>query len=136
MRAVLSDEDRKSLVKYRVERAKATLKEVDYLMAGQFYNAAISRLYYACYYMAVALLVANNLEVQSHAGVKSMLSLHFVKTNLLDSQIAKTFFNLFDLRHNNDYEDYSFCDRQTLERIRPNADEFIQSLEDLLKAFR
>ena len=132
MKTVLSDSDRRALVAYRIQRAKETLREVDYLIEGDFYNAAVSRLYYACYYMAVALLVAHKLETQTHAGVKNMLSLHFVKKGLLDTEIAKIFFRLFDLRHNNDYEDYCFCDCQTLSRIRPQADIFINAIEALL----
>ena len=97
MKASLSSEDREALVRYRVERSKETLREVDYLVKGGFYSAAVNRLYYACYYMAVALLVANNLETMSHAGVKIMLSKHFVKTGLLDKETSKTFLNFLIL---------------------------------------
>ena len=133
MKIKLDDKSRADLVAYRIQRAHETLCEVDYLLQGGFYNAAVSRLYYACYYIVVALLVANKLETQTHAGVKTVFSLHFVKTRLIDAKVAKTFFKLFDLRHNNDYEDYCFCDRETLEKIRPIAGNFIDTVEALIK---
>lgn len=133
MKKQLDDASRESLVAYRIERAHETLREVDYLVAGEFYNAAVSRLYYACYYVVVALLVANNLETQTHAGVKNMFSLKFVKPRLIDIGLAKVFYRLFDLRHNNDYEDYCFCERQTLEKIRPVAGQFINTVEEMIK---
>lgn len=128
----LDDSSRDALVLYRMERAHETLREVDYLLKGEFFNAAVSRLYYACYYIVVALLVANGLETQTHSGVKTVFSLHFVRPRLIDKDLAKVFFKLFDLRHNNDYEDYCFCDRQTLEKIRPVAGQFIDAIEALI----
>lgn len=133
MKTELDDKSRKDLVAYRLQRCRETLQEVDYLIEGKFYNAAVSRLYYACYYATVALLVSNHIETQTHAGVKSLFSLHFVKTNLFDRNLAKTFFQLFDLRHNNDYEDYCFCSKDTIEEIRPLAGQFIAEVENLIK---
>ena len=132
MREKLDDSSRADLVVYRINRAHETLREVDYLLTGEFYNAAASRLYYACYYMVVALLVANKLETRTHAGVKTIFSQNFVRSRLIDNELAKTFFKLFDLRHNNDYEDYCFCDRQTLEKFRPLAGRFIDAVEALI----
>lgn len=61
-----------------------------------------------------------------------MFSQNFVKPGLIDLDLAKVFYKLFDLRHNNDYEDYCFCERQTLEKIRPLAGEFISTVEAML----
>ena len=62
-----------------------------------------------------------------------MLSKHFVKTNKLDSQYAKTFFELFDLRHANDYDDFHVCDKETIEVFIPLAKEFISAVEGIIK---
>lgn len=133
MRPQLDDSKRRDLVNYRLSRSHNALEEVEYLVKGDYFSSAISRLYYSCYYAAVALLVANKLETQTHAGVKSMLSKHFVKTNKLDSQYAKTFFELFDLRHANDYDDFHVCDKETIEVFIPLAKEFISAVEGIIK---
>lgn len=132
MTSELNDSSRKSLIAYRLERSRKTLEEVDYLIDGEFFSAAISRLYYACYYAVVALLVANKIETQTHSGIKTVFSLNFVRTNYIDKSLAKTFFQLFDLRHNNDYEDFCLCDRDTIEELRPLAGKFINAIERLL----
>lgn len=132
MNNVFDDKSRSDLVAYRLQRCKETLREVDYLIDGEFYNAAVSRLYYACYYAVVALLVDNHIETQTHAGVKAAFSLNFVKNNKFDKDLAKTFFQLFDLRHSNDYEDYCFCDKDTIEDIRPAAGIFVAEIEALI----
>lgn len=55
MKEKLDSESRAAIVNYRLERAYETLKEADYNTAGGYYNAAVNRLYYACYYAASAL---------------------------------------------------------------------------------
>lgn len=132
MKPQLDDTARSNLVTYRLSRSHSALDEVEYLAKGEFYSSAVSRLYYACYYAAVALLVANKLETQTHAGVKSLLSQHFVKTSKLESRLAKTFFELFDLRHANDYDDFHVCDKETIEVMFPLAKEFIAAVENII----
>ena len=77
--------------------------------------------------------MANGIETQTHAGIKTMLSYHFVRTNRLDKQYAKTFFELFDLRHSNDYNDFTLCDRETVETMLPRAEEYIKVVSELIK---
>ena len=62
MKESLDIESRDSLIAYRIERAYGSLQEAKLMAEGGFYNASINRLYYACYYMAVALLLKNNIS--------------------------------------------------------------------------
>ena len=78
MKDTLDEESRQALIKYRMERAYDSMNEAKLLADESFYNAAINRLYYACYYAAVALLLANDIPAQTHSGVKTMLGLHFI----------------------------------------------------------
>ena len=55
MKDTLDEESRQALIKYRMERAYDSMNEAKLLADESFYNAAINRLYYACYYAAVAL---------------------------------------------------------------------------------
>ena len=53
----LSEEDIKAVVFYRKEKAYATIKH---------WNLAMQRMYYACFYMASALLVSAGFKSQTH----------------------------------------------------------------------
>ena len=57
MNSQLTDENYEALSRYRIERAHETLSEIPYLCERGYFNTATNRLYYACYYAAVALLV-------------------------------------------------------------------------------
>ena len=69
----LSLEDRISIVQYRMQNAHDTLNEVAVHKEHGFYNTAVNRIYYACYYAASALLIANGIEVKSHDGVRQKI---------------------------------------------------------------
>ena len=58
----LTDENYEALSRYRQERAHETLGEITYLRDQGYYNTAVNRLYYACYYAAVALLTNHQVK--------------------------------------------------------------------------
>lgn len=133
MKQHLDADTRAALIDYRLERAHNTLREADLLYNGGFFNAAVNRLYYACYYAAIALLLSKNIETSTHNGVKTQLSMHFVRTGKLSIENSTTFGLLFDKRHSSDYSDFAYCDAGIVELLRPRAEAFINAIEKLTK---
>ena len=132
MKETLDEQSRQGLVRYRIERADETMEEVG-LMAGHgHYNAAVNRLYYACYYAAEALLLQNHIAASTHAGVKAMLGLHFVSKGILSLTDGKTFNTLFEKRHSSDYEAFAYCDKELVDSLIPRAETFIANIKELL----
>ena len=105
MKEQLSHENLNALVTYRYQRANETIKEVPYLKQQGYYNTAINRLYYACYYAAIALLIKHGINPSTHAGVKQMIGMHFVATNRLSRESGRCFSLLFERRHSSDYDE-------------------------------
>lgn len=133
MNETLDEQSRWSLVRYRIERADETIEEAKLLAGDGHFNAAMSRLYYSCFYAASALLVAHGISTSSHAGVKTMLSLHFVSKDLLAKEHGKTFSRLFEIRHSGDYDDFVYCDKEMTDEYTPKAEAFISQIKELLK---
>lgn len=50
MKEALDDQSRVALIQYRIDRAYETMKEAALLAGEGYYNAALNRLYYACFY--------------------------------------------------------------------------------------
>lgn len=132
MNETLDAQSRDALLQYRLDRADETLKEVEILANESHYNAAANRLYYACYYAVTALLVANGYSTQTHAGIKTLLGLHFVSKGLLSNEYGKTFSRLFEIRHSGDYDDFVYCDKAMIDEYTPKAKEFINAIKTLL----
>ena len=132
-RASLTEEERRLLVSYRIQRAKETLAEADSLIKDGFYNAAVNRLYYACYYAVIALLVQNSIVAHTHQGVKQMFSLHFVVNNKISKQYSNFYGRLFNDRMSGDYDDFVQYDSEMMTELRPQAEEFIIIIEKELQ---
>jgi len=129
----LTNEERNLLVAYRIQRAKETLTEADNLIKDGFYNAAVNRLYYACYYAVIALLVKNNIVAHTHQGTKQMFSLYFIANNKINRQYSAFYGRLFNDRISGDYDDFVQYDNEMIVALRPQAEEFIAVIEKELK---
>jgi len=127
---MLTDQERIEVVRYRIENAQHTLAEVTVLIQNEFYNTAANRMYYACYYAASALLVANNIVTKSHDGVRQMLNMHFIKTGKLPSYFGRNYNQLFSARSTGDYDDLFNHDADSIERLYPLAQEFVSAVKE------
>ncbi len=132
MKQTLDKESLNGLVLYRIQRSKETLAEARLMIDGGYLNGAINRLYYACYYIVIALLIKNGISAQTHTGTKQMLGLHFVVSGKLSAETGSIFATLFEKRHSSDYDDFAFYDIDTLEKLYPQAKEFIETIEKLI----
>jgi uncharacterized protein (UPF0332 family) len=129
----LDDDSRNALVEYRLERAYKTMEEAALLEEKDYYNAAVNRLYYACYYATEALLLKNKIEAKSHAGVKAMLGLHFVSKGLIPVNIGKILSTLYEKRQSGDYDDFIYCDKEMTDDLTVQAKTYIDNLSQLIR---
>ena len=132
MKESFDKESKNALINYRIERAYETLKEAQYNADGDFYVAAINRMYYACYYAVIALLLKHEIAAQTHSGVRSMFGLHFVSKGIVSKEDGKTFNDLFEKRHSGDYDDFVICDKEMVEHLLPKAKHFIDTISELI----
>jgi len=128
----MNQEERQELVKYRIKKARETFNEVSLHVENKLWNTAINRLYYACYYAVIALLIDKDIKAQTHSGVRQMFGLHFVKSGLIDKESGKFYTDIFDMRQTGDYDDYiDFRKEDVLDLIDP-ANELISKIEMIL----
>ncbi len=129
----LTDENRKDIVIYRSERAFAALEQAKGNLQMGYLEITANRLYYAAYYAASALLIANEIRVKSHEGCIGQFNLHFVKTGLVPIEMGKLFSILFDMRLTGDYSDrFDLSEEDVVPNILPTQD-FIIKVTSLAK---
>ncbi|MGM9777237.1 MAG: HEPN domain-containing protein, partial [Prevotella sp.] len=91
----LNDEDRREIVKYRLEKSLRTYNEAVGSIDNGFVETAANRLYYAAYYAVSALLVSFRYEVSTHNGVIQMFGKAFIKSKILERKYGTIFNQLF-----------------------------------------
>ncbi|MDR2234010.1 MAG: HEPN domain-containing protein [Tannerella sp.] len=128
----LQPEDRKAIVTIRLQRATETMAEVKGAMQLGYWRMAANRLYYACYYAVSALLINNNVNVHSHAGVINQFGLHFVSKGLVTREHGKLFKQLFNLRQSGDYDDWFELSEADIKPFIESTEQFIKEIETLI----
>ena len=121
------------LIVYRVKRAKESFNSAKLLAENGYHHESISRLYYACFYMVLALLLKENITSSSHTGVRRQFGLHFIKTGKLTMEDGKIFSLLFDQRHKSDYEDFIKLKDDQTSLLIGMVNEFLNHLEEKIK---
>lgn len=129
MKEQLDSASLEEFVYYRAKRAEETLSEADCLANNGHFSGAINRLYYACYYIVSALLMANDISASTHNGVRAMFALKFIKSGKMDMAYGKFFNEIFEIRHSNDYDDFIFCDKETFDNFRPRTEALISAVK-------
>jgi len=128
----LSDEERGSIVAYRLNKAKETLAEIPVLIENKLWRNAANRLYYTCFYAASALLTKDGNQAHTHQGVKNVLSLKYIKEGKLDKSLIKTYGTLFNMRQRGDYEDWAIIEEEDIKPLIEPARNFIVAIETLI----
>jgi len=128
----MNQQERKELVVYRIAKARETFEEVKLHIENELWSTAVNRLYYACYYAVIALLIDKEIQPRTHNGVRQMFGLHFIKTGVVDNSLGKFFTDIYDMRQTGDYDDYiEFSKDDIMDLIEP-ANDLISKAEDLL----
>jgi len=128
----MTDYQPEDYVGYRLNRAKETILEVETLIQNEFWNTAINRLYYACFYAVGALLVKNGIETSSHSGCRQKFGQHFVQTGKISKDFARLYTDLFEKRQKGDYNDFFDFDGDTVRHLFEPSKLFIAKIEELL----
>lgn len=128
----MNPQERQELVEYRIKKARETFNEIELHIENELWNTAVNRLYYACYYAVIALLIEKELQPQTHTGVRQMFGLHFIKTGIIESSIGKFFSDIYDMRQTGDYDDFITFDKNDVLDLLGPANDLITKAEKLL----
>jgi len=115
-------------IKYRFHRSEESFEEAIILSENGKWNAVINRLYYACFYAVISLLIKNGIETQSHDGTRTQFGLHFIKTGKIGKSYGKLFTKLFDYRQKGDYGDMFDYDENIARPLIGQVKEFIEEI--------
>lgn len=129
---MLTDEERLALVNNKVSRSRETWKETEGIIESGYWYAAANRMYYACYYMASALLLKDGYSARTHSGIIALFGQHYVKTGIVPSELGKFYSQLFELRQSGDYDDWKVVTSADVLPLVPLANKFLDTIESII----
>lgn len=129
----MTPEQRFDIVLYRMNSAKDLLVEIKNHIEHGYYNTAMNRMYYACFYAVSALLLHEEIDgVKSHEGVRQMFGKHFVLTGKVSKDWGRFYTIVFNNRSAADYEDFKNYDLAETEEMYPQVCSFIALIDSLI----
>lgn len=123
---------KEEIVTFRLQKAKSDLQDAKTLAEVKGWDGVVNRLYYAAFHSVSALLEYNEIKHRSHSGAKAMLELHYVKTKKLAIDWGDFYTNLFEDRHDSDYEDFVVFTEEEVAPKLPKTEEFIAVITSLI----
>ncbi|MEW6096405.1 MAG: HEPN domain-containing protein [bacterium] len=111
--------------------ARERLKNAKILLEAEGYADSVSRSYYAMLDAASAALLTKDIRAKSHTGVIDLFSLHFIKTNLVDTKYIRWFKRIKKDREEADYKHQKKFSKEDAEETYLEAVEFVKMVEGL-----
>jgi len=130
---MLSNEERRDLILYRMDKAYKVLQEARDNAELKHWNLTGNRLYYSVFHMCQALLLSEGETVRKHAGLIHKIGLNFVTTGKLDGKYGRLISRLYDLRQSGDYDDKFDATEEEILPFFEQVEKLLEELKILIK---
>lgn len=84
-------------------KARKSILAAEMLLANGFPSFAVSRAYYAMFYLAQAFLEGEGLAFSRHSAVIAAFGRHFARSGSVPPEFHRYLIEAFDARHQGDY---------------------------------
>ena len=116
-----------------LRKARRYVDSAEALAARGEYDSAASRLYYAMFYCAEALLWVRGRTFSRHGALIAAFTREFVRPGLLPAELHKALRFGFEKRQAGDYEFTEEVTKADITALTANAEQFIERTEQLLR---
>jgi len=117
-----------------LEKAERAIQSAENIMADGDLDFAVSRAYYAMFYIASALLGEKDMYFSKHGGVHGAFGQHFVKTGEFDPKYQRWLVTTFSQRITGDYGATADFILEDVQEIVAQAREFLIVAQSYLKS--
>lgn len=115
-----------------LERSERAIRSAHLLALDGDLDGAASRLYYAMFYVAEALLEAKRIAFKSHHAVIAAYGEQFAKTRDLDPRFHRALLHAFQQRQLGDYSVLAAVEREAIDTLAADATDFLQAAREWL----
>ena len=128
----MSTTDTEEFIKYRINKAEEVFNAAIVLYNAEQWNSAVNRLYYACFYIASALLLKRGIGAKSHNGVIAKFSEVAVRTGEVSAEAYRVYSKLLNWRTKGDYSDMFDFAKEDVDDVLQPTRHFLDKVKELL----
>ncbi len=128
----LSTEETNAIISYRIEKSYHTFKEAEDNAKLGNWSLAANRLYYATFYMVLAVNLSNGDSSKTHSGTYSIFSRKYIATGILTKEEGNLYRSLFSMRQSGDYDDLFDWEEEDVMPFIPKVKSLLSKMETLI----
>lgn len=117
-----------------LQKAAQSIRAAELLLKSGEIEFVASRVYYAMFYVAEALLNEKGLRFRKHGGVHGAFGEHFAKSGEFDPKFHRWLLEAFNARITDDYGIESSISREEVAAMIAHAREFLAEAHRYLKS--
>ena len=115
-----------------LQKVEQALDDDEYLVDDERAEAAVNRAYYAAYHAARAALLTEGEAPNTHAGVLSRFSYHFIRTGRISEDVGRVLARAETDRNRADYDAFSDFSPETADDLVTDVRRFTTSVRTLI----
>ncbi len=116
-----------------LKKALDSIKGARLLFDDELYGFAVSRAYYAMFYLVSAILLTKDMNFSKHQAVVAAFGQHFVKTGIFKHKFHQYLVEAFEQRQIGDYEPMEEITKETAQKCIDRAEEFLVAVRAYLE---
>lgn len=115
-----------------INKAEESIEAAELIFSQKMFSISTSRIYYAMFYIAQALLLSLGLSFKSHREVIAEYGKNFAKTGLLDPKFHKGLIHAYEERQIGDYVALKKVSESSAKELLSLAKEFLAEAKKYL----
>ncbi len=122
--------------KYRLERAKETLKTAKVIFDIKDYKSANNRAYYSIFYAIRAVLALERKDFKRHKDVIAYFNQYYINTGIFPKKLGHKISLAQSIREDSDYDDEYIASKEKTQTQIETAEELINQVERYIEDFK
>jgi uncharacterized protein (UPF0332 family) len=119
-------------VNYKRQRAFTSLDDVQKMLDNNIISSAMSRIYYAGFYIAGALLLFDSFSTSKHRQLIGDFNKEYIKTGKVPAETGSVLDEAYQKRIVDDYLDFSDLSKDQIEYYFNRMKEFVKLIDDMI----
>ena len=115
-----------------VRKAEHSIDAAKVMKKTGYFDFAVSRAYYAMFYLAEAFLLEKGLAFSKHSAVHAAFGEHFVRTGLVPTDLHRALIHGMEARVTGDYDSTKEVSVDEAEEQIANAEQFMEAARQRL----
>jgi uncharacterized protein (UPF0332 family) len=125
--------EKQDYIDYKLVRSEDAIKSAEVLINEKLWLDALSKIYYAAFYIVSSLLINMKLNPKTHSGAKNLFHKEFILTGIIDKDFGKLYDTLLAKRFEADYEDFAIIDEEDIPPYLEAVKEFLIKAKIILQ---